>query len=190
MKAIILNGPPESGKDTLADHLVFSASGIRNAEKREFKTKLFEIAASLAGITMNHMVLLNNQETKNIPSPELPGGKSPRQWLIFVSEVVVKPHLGLRYFGQAAAKTLVNTNAVYVFSDGGFDEEAVEIVRKVGKENLLVLRLSRPDKTFAGDSRRYLDPNTAGATIAVKNTKDQETFLHEATLKVSKWLNS
>lgn len=188
MKVVILNGPPGSGKDTLADHLVYNA--LQNAEKREFKTKLFEIAATLAGITVEHMVELNNQETKNVPSPELPAGRSPRQWLIFVSEVMVKPHLGLRYFGKAAAKTLTNPNTVYVFSDGGFDEEVVEVARKVGKENLLVVRLSRPDKTFAGDSRRYLDPNNAGATIAVKNTKDQDSFLTEATIKVSAWLNS
>lgn len=190
MKVIILNGPPGCGKDTLADHLVYSPGALRNAEKREFKTHLFRVAATLAAIPLHEMITLNAQKTKNTPCPSLPGNKSPREWLIYVSENVVKPHLGSTYFGATAAKTLNNEDMAYVFADGGFDVEVAVLAEKVGKNNVLVLQITRPGHSFAEDSRRYITTGIAGTTLGIANDHDEERYLREATKMVSIWLNS
>jgi hypothetical protein len=190
MKVIILNGPPGCGKDTLADHLVYGGSGINNAEKREFKTRLFHIASAVAGITLGELIRLNSRETKNTKTARLPGGRSPREWLIYVSESMVKPTLGYDFFGQAAAEGLTRSGAVYVFADGGFKPEIDEIKNAVGGSNLLVLQITRPGHTFAGDSRQYIDGGEDSTTLVVDNDSDEQTFLRTATKLVSIWLNS
>ncbi len=191
MKVVILNGPPGCGKDVLADYLVQNTSArlYGDNHKREFKAKLFQVAAVLASIPVPRMVELNGRNTKELPSEELPGNRSPRQWLIYVSEVLVKPHLGLQYFGQAAAATLTDEIGVYFFADGGFDTEAKEIAAKVGKDNLLVIHLTRPGCSFIGDSRNYVHESIAGATIQIDNDGDLPSFLNHGARVVNKWLN-
>ena len=150
MKIILLNAPPNTGKDTIADYVV-EKYGFT---KEQFKNPLFTIAATLLGMTLEDFLLkYQDRQWKESVHPLL--GISVRQLLIKTSEEWTKPLLGNRAFGVLAAERMQhNTN--YIFSDSGFIEELDPIVEKFGAENILVVRIMREGCSYNGDSRSYL----------------------------------
>ncbi|YP_009965920.1 ATP-binding protein [Escherichia phage SECphi27] len=152
---IILNGPPGCGKDTIAAYL----TGHRYpAVKASFKQPMFDIAFSMLGVYRydEFMDLYNDREQKEKPQVIL-GGKSPRQFMIWISEDVMKPVFGEQYFGRRMVEEIneMYRDLAVVISDGGFPEEIKPLV-KAGHE-VHICRLHRDGFTFAGDSRDYID---------------------------------
>lgn len=159
-KIVILNAPPNAGKDLGAAHLVefFEAQGIP-AKHMEFKESLFKLTKSAYGVDDQVWEQLYTRENKELPSYYLVlNGHcvSPREALINTSEKVIKPMFGKQAFGIMAANQL-REGAVNVFSDGGFNDEVSPLIDRVGRENILVIKMWRPNCSFAGDSRDYLD---------------------------------
>lgn len=155
-RVVVLNGPPNSGKDTLADQLCcqYREDGYL-AERRAFKDGLIELAAKLMLVDEGWFrKVCDDRDQKERAQPQL-GGLSPRQALIFVSEDVVKPKLGDNYFGRFMAQNLTE-GAIHFVSDGGFLRELVPVMDLVGRDNLLVVHLHREGCTFEGDSRDYV----------------------------------
>jgi hypothetical protein len=153
-KVIILNGPPGSGKDTIAEELRAADFGHLRV-----KTKLFSQAIEMSRISFSEWFQrYNDRKLKETPWDRL-GGLSQREFLIKISEEWVKPIFGKDYYGrvagEAAADELLWDNSV-VFSDGGFQEEFDTIKSIVGKENILLVRLYREGTSWDGDSRGYL----------------------------------
>lgn len=154
---VLLNGPPLCGKDSGADHLVehYYPCG---AEKKEFKKKLYDLVMMIYSIPRDKFWrIYNDRALKETPLPEF-DGLSIRQAMIKVSEEVIKPVYGKRYFGIAAAREL-REGFINVFSDSGFIEEVEPLAEKVGKENILLIRVYRNGCEFKGDSRNYLPKN-------------------------------
>jgi len=150
MKIILLNAPPNTGKDTIADYVV-EKYGFT---KEQFKNPLFTIASTLLGMTLEGF-LLKYQDRRWKESKHLLLGISIRELLIKISEEWTKPLLGNRAFGVLAAERMQhNTN--YIFSDSGFIEELDPIVEKFGAENIIVVRIMREGCSYNGDSRGYL----------------------------------
>lgn len=152
---IILNGPPGCGKDTIAAYL----TGHRYpAVKASFKQPMFDIAFSMLGVCRydEFMDLYNDREQKEKPQVIL-GGKSPRQFMIWISEDVMKPVFGDHYFGRRMVEEIheMYRDLTVVISDGGFPEEIKPLV-KAGHE-VHICRLHRDGFTFAGDLRDYID---------------------------------
>lgn len=152
---IILNGPPGCGKDTIAAYL----TGHRYpAVKASFKQPMFDIAFSMLGVYRydEFMDLYNDREQKEKPQVIL-GGKSPRQFMIWISEDVMKPVFGEQHFGRRMVEEIneMYRDLAVVISDGGFPEEIKPLV-KAGHE-VHICRLHRDGFTFAGDSRDYID---------------------------------
>lgn len=152
---IILNGPPGCGKDTIAAYL----TGHRYpAVKASFKQPMFDIAFSMLGVYRydEFMDLYNDREQKEKPQVIL-GGKSPRQFMIWISEEVMKPAFGEQYFGRRMVEEIheMYRDLAVVISDGGFHEEIKPLVKE-GHE-VHICRLHREGFTFAGDSRDYID---------------------------------
>lgn len=146
---IILNGPPNCGKDTLADAL----SDV--AVKVEFKHALYKETAKYCKVDLSHFTnLATNRSTKEKYIHML--GCTPRGALIHVSENIIKPQYGKQFFGKALARTISQRPwaSAFVVSDGGFDEE-IEPLHDVGK--VLIVRVLRDGCSFEGDSRKYLD---------------------------------
>lgn len=187
-KVVILNGPPGCGKDVTASYL----ADYHKYAHREFKRKLIEVTCCLFSLTVDHFMSLYTRELKEQPSPKL-NGMSPRESLIFVSEVVIKPNFGKMYFGEAANKELV-FGAVNVFSDGGFFEEAELISKARGRENLLILRLHREGCDFSKDSRRYLTDEEcsvlASRYVDVYNDSSELDFFKKIQSEIQKWATS
>lgn len=147
----ILNGPPGSGKDHIADALVLERPYLI---KVEFKEKIKEIVMVLFGLTEEEHDLYYQRENKELPQEKL-GGRSIRQAYIFVSEVVIKPNFGKDYFGHAVASKL-QPGKEYICSDGGFIEEILPCKERCKQLNIVHLFAEGCDFEESGDSRRYI----------------------------------
>lgn len=154
-KVIILNGPPGSGKDWGAQYF----TEMYGAWHKEFKETLFGIAKAMTRLSEEEWEDIYTRGLKEVPTEKC-FGRSPRQLLIDISEKMCKPQFGKDYFGQAAAKSL--QPGLNVFSDGGFSEELIPIIEKVGEENIVVARVKRQGCSFEGDSRNYLYDSMEG----------------------------
>lgn len=152
---IILNGPPGVGKDTLAAYL--TGHGYA-AVRASFKQPIFDIAFSMLGDYRydKFFALYDDREQKEKPQ-EILQGMSPRQFMIWISEEVMKPVFGEQYFGDRMVEQIheIYRNLAIVISDGGFPEEIKPLVRE-GHE-VHICRLHREGFTFDGDSRNYIE---------------------------------
>lgn len=154
---IILNAPPHCGKDTIADTL----RDNHKFAKTEFKHTMFSAALALSGLSKEeYMSRYNNRDLKEKPWDKL-GGLSCREFMIHISEEVMKPLFGQDVFGKRASSACdfamtCGYNHI-VFSDGGFIDE-VKALSESGHK-VLVARLRREGFDFGNDSRDYLYPD-------------------------------
>lgn len=174
---IILNGPPDSGKDRAAEYLcqkINQTANLPTAYHNRFKDKLFELTTSIFNIDEETFFgLYDNRKTKEVPTPLL-YDKSPRGSLIFVSETMIKPNFDKEYFGRCANQNL--KDGINVFSDGGFVDEINPIYENVGKDNLLIVRLHRPGRDFSKDSRDYIKSYKDVKIIDIHNNACVDAF--------------
>jgi len=164
-RIILFNGPPESGKDTLALELAQGLNMPVALAKMSFPLK--RAAASLYDVDLDEF----NQMSKNQSSEKLLG-QTPRQVQISLSEDYMKPKHGDAVFGRIMVSTVNNLieectqNSIDVgyvaVSDCGFYEELRPLVDAFGPESFLLLRLHRKGKDFGSDSRSYVDPSDLG----------------------------
>ena len=149
MKTLIcFNAPPNSGKDVSADYLAdkYDLPHLR------FKNEVYWEAAMEAEITIEQMKeLAIDRSTKDSPDI-LFGGLSPRQWLIHVSEELIKPEFGKDYFGHKLADEL--QDGITVCSDSGFPDELIPVINTA--DIVYVVRIHRDGCSFDNDSRNYL----------------------------------
>ena len=182
---VLLNGPPGSGKDTLADILV-----KRNwlFQKRRFKDALVDIAAAVYRVTPAFInEKLEDRIWKETPT-EIFDGLSLRQALIKVSEDMIKPMYGNDYFGVSCAKTM-NPQGNYVISDAGFESEANVLIDKFGKDDVVLIQLSREGHDFSNDSRSYLN-NLPVETFRIGNHDSIEIFFEKFNILINNLINS
>ena len=173
---IILNGPPGSGKDTIAD--TFEAEGL--ARHIRFKDVLYNIAAAIYCVDVNLIKGFANDQVKKMVPQEIFNGRSQREVLIHTSETVIKPNFGKDYFGQAVYRTVKNlapknSKSYFILSDGGFIEE-IEVL--TANYRTVLVRLHRDGCDFSKDSRNYLYSCT-DAAYDVENNADIETLVEK-----------
>lgn len=154
-KAIVLNGPPGSGKDTIANML--EPMGFKH---RAFKDTLYIATLAHFGVVsrdarVNAMLWMKDRALKESNDCPYFNGLSPREALIYVSEKVIKPNYGDDYFGVQAFRACgLDNDKETVFSDGGFGSEILPLLEHFS--SVLVVRLRREGYSFEGDSRRYI----------------------------------
>lgn len=175
-KVILLNAPPNAGKDTLAIEL----ARLLNIKHLEFKGKLFELALCISGLSQDEWCELYTRELKEVKSDKL-FGLSPREFLIDISERMVKPLCGKQYFGTILG---LKARGGAVVSDSGFNEEAEALCAVVGAENVYCVRFTREGCTFNGDSRGYVD------TPMIQNYLDMtnDGTIKDAVDRIINWL--
>lgn len=152
---IILNGPPNVGKDTLADILAEN----HGFHKHQFKDQLYVDTAVEFKVSLPELVAYaTDRDLKELPWKELQrNGQaiSPRAALIYTSETLIKPNNGFDYFGVAAVNACRTANSTLaVFSDGGFHEE-IECLQLLYR-NVYIFRLHRDGCEWGNDSRSYI----------------------------------
>lgn len=148
---IIFNGPPASGKDEAAAY--FKRRGFKHLS---FKHFLFQETIAFFGVEEEwFMNGYNDRSAKERPE-ELLDGMSRREAMIYVSEDIAKPAFGKDVFGVHVAKE-VEDGKNYAISDGGFEEELVPIINRVGADNIILVQLTREGCDYSLDSRRYFN---------------------------------
>jgi len=160
MKIIILNGPPESGKDTLADYVV---QNIPYFHKMKFAAPLKGGCKEMYGLTETQVAELeSNRALKDAPN-DLLFGRSWRQVNIDLSENYMKPKYGLDVFGKILVNSIKTSGKERIIvSDGGFDVEIPPLIKAFGAESILMVRLSRDGTDYSKDSRSYIDAKALG----------------------------
>ena len=153
-KVIILNAPPGAGKDTIGSLICKHAP--QYVVKRSFKEPMFKIAKAMLGDYRFSLFMqaYDDREQKEKAQSFL-NGKSPRQFMIWISEDVIKPQFGDQYFGTVMAEAVRDSKVPVVITDGGFPDEVKPLVSAGIQVN--ICRLHRTGYTFDGDSRDYLN---------------------------------
>lgn len=148
---IIFNGPPGSGKDEAAAY--FKRRGFKHLS---FKYVLFKETISFFGVDEEwFMDGYNDRSIKERPE-EFLDGMSRREAMIYVSEVITKPALGKDIFGVYVSKE-IEDGKNYAISDGGFEEELIPIINRVGTKDIVLVQLTRDGCDYSSDSRRYFN---------------------------------
>lgn len=152
-KIIVLNAPPHAGKDTIGG-LVKDYSPVP-LRLLSFKQPMFDIACAMLGPSnyRKFLAAYNDRSQKEKPHAFL-NGMSCREFMIWISEDVIKPRFGNGYFGKAFAQEAESSDIPVICTDGGFPDEIIELIR--GGHEVKVCRLHRPGYTFEGDSRDYI----------------------------------
>lgn len=167
-KIILFNGPPRSGKDTIANETA--------ARFNKLAPHICKFAAPLKS-TATHMYCggdsgifhqLDSSEMKDQPHYRF-FGKTCREVQIAISETYFKPLHGPKVFGKILSQYITTAiekeqkplNLFFV-TDSGFRPEAEEVVQQHGAENVLLIRVHREGYTFDGDSRSYINLNDLG----------------------------
>lgn len=160
-RAIVFNGPPNSGKDFAADYIT-TLAGEKGFHKR-FKDKLYELTKLIYSVHSDEIFyrLMTDRSLKDRPSQYF-DGKTPRQALIYVSEEVIKPSFGDDYFGVSLTLDIENIEQTmrcdgltFCVSDSGFVEELRPLAYSLP---VTFIRLHREGCDFSNDSRTYIDP--------------------------------
>lgn len=163
--AIILNGPPGVGKDTIAAAFADKYGYV----PMSFKEQLFLDTANYFGLALGELIERhNNRELKehvwhklslDFPFYSQPILLSTREALIFVSEFVIKKAHGDTYFGDAAVRRCGNLFPFdvgnFIFSDGGFEHETRPMVRAF--KEVFIFQLHRDGCDWGQDSRGYVN---------------------------------
>lgn len=200
MAIIILNGPTLCGKGTAYKVIrqLYSAGDGR------IKKKLHEIASALFNVPLD---LWEQREGKEDPHPALgvsasayaqlmrvvklphtqptvgPWLLSPRQALIYVSEVICKPAFGTDYFGRERAER-VAAPGLWVCESGGFVEE----VQMLPPEDVCIIRIYGRGRFSPEDTRNYIDLPGAFC-VEVQNVGTEGDFLRAVTATVDDFLH-
>lgn len=175
-----LNGPPSSGKDTAGEMLAEITGGRVAKFAGPLKQATHVLYAALSGALTHENLdqLLQHdawEREKEVPMPLL-FGRTPREVYIAVSELLCKPTHGIDFFGKVLLRNIRDWQAanpgkpmIVCVTDSGFGHEAGPIVKHFGTENCTLIRLHRPDCTFEGDSRGYIELPGVN-TIDIHNT--------------------
>lgn len=184
MYAVILNGPPGSGKDTLSAELVsefqqlgfndslyavsfdwlrdLNSACIVHEGYKDIRNYYEDFVRACKGRNSKELDFIDIGIPFHVEGNILDEGKtiwSPRMLLQHVSENVYKPKYGNGCFGHYALQSLDNTDIrPIMFSDGGFVDE-INVVSEAMPT--LVIHLKRDGYGFEGDSRSYVSNSQA-----------------------------
>lgn len=161
---IILNGPPGSGKDTIANYFV---DHHEDYITDSFKSALYFETVAYFGLNLEQFTERHsNRKLKEIPYHFYKGVLlSTREMLIHVSEKIIKPFFGQDHFGRMKGSEWLSSSKDIIISDGGFVDETNAVCDKVGFENVLIVRLVREGYDFSGDSRDYIKSNESKCKV-------------------------
>ena len=197
-KTIILNAPPNAGKDTIAEALC----SYTGAMHMEMKDHLYTVTASLFNMPLvklngmctdrdrkdrqtqllilpinkyNQLCRITGSKPVRGVSPKSCHAISPREALIYTSELVVKPAFGSDYFGKIANDNIQVCGAV--FSDGGFDDELPPIL--IGQKDVYIVKFSREGCNWEGDSRSWLTTQAGVPELVTTNNGTVRNLVDE-----------
>lgn len=182
-KLVLLNGAPRSGKDTGADYLVRAYDAVAFKFSGPIK------AAIKAAFDLSDEQVAYLESVKDEPD-DLLFGHSYRDVQISFSERYMKIVFGQEVFGHLAVRKIGNLRgSLLVCSDSGFACEAGPVLDAIGRENTLLIRVHRPGKTFAVDSRSPIELDGV-ITIDIHNDSTLPDYYSRLRRVVADFLES
>jgi len=176
---ILFNGPPRSGKDAAADFFKHR----KGWKHLSFKYQLYKETCNYFGCNYAwFMERYENRSLKEVAHIDL-GHMSCREAMIYVSEKIIKPKQGLDYFGKQVAGE-IDLAKNYAISDGGFVDELIPVINKVGTDNFILVQLTREGCDYSTDSRRYFDGNLVAEHAIDKYTIINSKYILPHKFKV------
>lgn len=183
-KAVLFNGPPRCGKDSLSDGIVGCADFKGHyREKLSFGRFPKEGAHASFGLKVRFD---HYEDSKDVPSEDFLG-MTPRQAYITHSEQYMKPCYGKDVYARLMVSlikrkldkiTIHHKPPMFMFSDIGFQEELDVLANDVfGAENTLLVQLHRIGADFKNDSRTYVShPKVRSIALYNNFSLDQTLF--------------
>lgn len=171
---ILFNGAPSSGKSEASRYI----SVAYGAHKFNFKDKLVNLTKEIFNIEDEEWNFYYSRENKDSVSIDKAGGKTAREALIFVSEVLVKPRFGKDYFGRCAIEAIKDINKTLVCGDCGFDQEVRPVIDHFGKDRVFLVKITRDGCSFKNDSRGWVSEYMFNKenVIHIKNDMDKSFY--------------
>lgn len=156
MYVILFNGPPQSGKDTLAqmlaDHL-YHVSGARVVQD-SLSMPLRKIAYQMVGESYGVTASPPYEEFKNMYFEEFQ--RTGRQLMIDVSEKFLKTNYGESVMARMLCTSHIDGDGILLIRDSGFQLEIDPIVKAFGPENVYLVQVHRHGCDFSNDSREWV----------------------------------
>lgn len=112
---------------------------------------------------------------------------SVREAMIYTSEIICKPSFGDDYFGKSRAAS-IQPNEIIIDGSTGFESELPPLIKKLGQENILLLRIHRDGCTFAGDSRNFIPDGVITNTVDIQNNGSLEEYLNKVEVVVKQFI--
>lgn len=158
-KIIAFNGPPRSGKNSVAAGLIaeFEKSG---SDTTILQLALAEPLRKAAGILLG-IDVSTDAEYEQMKDVKIQRALTLRETMIAIGEQIIKPKLGPNWFvalSLAKAVPVIKAGGVVVITDLGFQDEADELEAAaviLGCE-LRIIRVFREGHDFRNDSREYI----------------------------------
>lgn len=155
MYALLLNGPPRSGKDTIADHMRNRMDdALYPAIKRSLSMPMRLAGFALLGLPYSDAAY---ERIKDLPQ-DIFAGETLRRWMIDFSERFIKPAYGQEFWAASLLNPFQDLTipGLMIVPDLGFAAELDYISQRLGNKRVLNVWVAREGKTFEGDSRSYV----------------------------------
>lgn len=220
-RVVLLNGPAGCGKGYAVDYLKTKIKGLQVRSCKEHLHKLTQMFFNIP--EDQYFYIYNNRKLKEKKLPhftvtlepdwrELLAGPhgievditarqtgkvllSCREAMIYVSEIVVKPRLGVEYFGKVRAsgvkegEIMIDDSSAAFMVNGNLQcDEVPPLLSRVGGGNVLLLRIHRNGLGFTGDSRRYIPDGVVKTTVDIYNNGAIEDYYWEVENTVRDFL--
>lgn len=174
-KILILNGPPNCGKDTAAS-FIHDALRDYDCVHEKFSKPLKTIVPAIVGESSMQLEMTKEDVIEQF-------GLSYRQMQIQVyqklSEVFSESWLGYAMCSRIEA----SEDNLFVISDGGRNADIQPVVSRFGVSNICIMQIMREGCSFEGDIRSYISyPGVKTLTI---NNVNHMTFTREALLNAT-----
>lgn len=191
-KIIFLNGPPRSGKDTLAQ-------ALWEENKSLLRMPLAQVLKARTHAALGINKPWNFYENRKDEHLDQFYGLTPRQAYIWFSEKVMKPKFGNDIFARLWFDRFRTTMSSYghpnltgisgvLITDVGFIEEVRYIATLFGRKNCTFVSLWRDGCDFKNDSRSYLNPHDIALLCArryeIENNGSIEDLKQKARMLV------
>lgn len=175
---VLLNAPPRSGKDYLAEHLCKEHGFVKLSLAHRLKLKVLRLYG------VSHYGLEYFEARKDTPLTEL-HGLSFRQACIGLAQNYFKPLHGVDFFARLLIQDIdtyyCHQGNQFVISDVGFNEEVEALAESFGVESLLLVRI-KSNADWSNDARYNLSYRGV-EELHVANNYDEQ-FLETASSKL------
>lgn len=186
-KLVLFNGPRHSGKDVASLH----CESILDAHHFKMSGPIKAAIRAMFNLHDKEIAYLEQIKTE---STFLLFGRGYVETQISFSESWAKQLFDPWIFGNLAARHIKDhmrhnpEQKLYVCSDSGFATEAQPVINIFGEENTLLVKIYREGKTFAGDSRSYIDIEGV-RTVTLLNNGTVEEYHQVVKDLVVNWTN-